>query len=92
MGLGLYIVRTIVRQHGGEITAASVPDEYTEFSFYLPDIRKGTAADAPPKLKEPVRKSRPEKKIKNRRDSGGRPEERPVPGARKKKCERRGRE
>ena len=70
MGLGLYIVRTIVRQHGGEITAASVPDEYTEFSFYLPDIRKGTAADALPKLKEPVRKSRPEKKTKNRRDSG----------------------
>ena len=92
MGLGLYIVRTIVRQHGGEITAASVPDEYTEFSFYLPDIRKTAAGDVPPKLKEPVRKSRPEKKTKNRRDSGGRPEERPVPGARKKKCERRGRE
>lgn len=36
MGLGLYIVRTIIQQHGGEITANSVVGEYCEFSFWLP--------------------------------------------------------
>ncbi|MDD4808094.1 sensor histidine kinase [Caproicibacterium lactatifermentans] len=36
MGLGLYIVRTIVQQHGGEITARSELGKYSEFSFWLP--------------------------------------------------------
>ena len=36
MGLGLYIVRTIVRLHGGEITASSVENEYCQFEFWLP--------------------------------------------------------
>ena len=36
MGLGLYIVKTIVRLHGGEIRARSEKGEYTEFSFNLP--------------------------------------------------------
>lgn len=37
MGLGLYIVRTIIRQHGGEITAESRPDRFTRFEFWIPD-------------------------------------------------------
>lgn len=36
VGLGLYIVKTIVNMHSGEITASSVPDEYTEFAFEIP--------------------------------------------------------
>lgn len=36
MGLGLYIVKTIVRLHGGEISAESVVNEYCRFIFWLP--------------------------------------------------------
>ena len=36
MGLGLYIVRSIVTLHGGEIIVRSVKGEYTEFVFTLP--------------------------------------------------------
>ena len=37
MGLGLYIVRTIIRLHGGDITAESEPGEYCRFVFWIPD-------------------------------------------------------
>lgn len=36
MGLGLYIVRTIIGLHGGEITVSSVENEYCQFQFWLP--------------------------------------------------------
>lgn len=36
VGLGLYIVKTIINMHDGEITARSKDGEYTEFSFKLP--------------------------------------------------------
>lgn len=36
MGLGLYIVKTIMRLHGGDITAQSVVDEYCSFTLWLP--------------------------------------------------------
>lgn len=36
-GLGLYIVKTIIDLHGGEITVRSVEGEYCEFVFWLPD-------------------------------------------------------
>ena len=36
MGLGLYIVRTIIRLHGGEIGVSSVENEYCQFEFWLP--------------------------------------------------------
>lgn len=36
MGLGLYIVKTIMRLHGGDITAQSIVDEYCSFTFWLP--------------------------------------------------------
>ena len=36
VGLGLYIVQTVVRLHGGEITVRSVEGEFTEFCFWLP--------------------------------------------------------
>lgn len=40
MGLGLYIVRTIIRLHEGDITAESVPGEFCRFIFWLPDPQK----------------------------------------------------
>lgn len=36
MGLGLYLVKTIIQLHGGEIKAESVENEYTSFKFRLP--------------------------------------------------------
>lgn len=37
MGLGLYIVRTMVQLHGGEIRAESVENDYTLFEFWIPN-------------------------------------------------------
>ncbi len=37
VGLGLYIVKTIINMHDGTIRASSKEGEYTEFSFELPD-------------------------------------------------------
>ncbi len=43
MGLGLYIVKTIMHLHGGDITAQSVVDEYCRFTLWLPkDKTSGT--------------------------------------------------
>lgn len=36
VGLGLYIVKTIINMHDGEVSAASKKGEYTEFSFEIP--------------------------------------------------------
>ena len=36
MGLGLYLVRTIIQMHGGEITLNSVEGQFCEFEFHLP--------------------------------------------------------
>lgn len=36
VGLGLYIVHTVIRLHGGEIAVRSVEGEFTEFAFWLP--------------------------------------------------------
>lgn len=45
VGLGLYIVKTVISLHHGEIKVRSVEGEYCEFSFWLPD---GTADKAFP--------------------------------------------
>lgn len=37
MGLGLYIVKTIINYHHGEIVVRSVEGEYCEFEFWLPE-------------------------------------------------------
>ena len=37
VGLGLYIVNTVVRLHGGEISVRSKQGEYTEFCFWVPE-------------------------------------------------------
>ena len=40
IGLGLYIVRTVVGLHGGEIKVSSKLGEYTEFEFHFPRYDK----------------------------------------------------
>lgn len=37
MGLGLYLVKTIINLHGGEITATSEIDKETCFAFWIPN-------------------------------------------------------
>ncbi len=39
-GLGLYIVKTVIDLHGGEITVRSAEGEYCEFAFWLPSLQK----------------------------------------------------
>lgn len=41
LGLGLYLVRSIIRLHGGDITAESVVGEYCQFKFYIPKKQNG---------------------------------------------------
>lgn len=36
-GLGLYIVKTVISMHHGQIVAKSAEGEYTEFDFWLPE-------------------------------------------------------
>jgi signal transduction histidine kinase len=36
LGLGLWIVKSIIDRHGGQITAARTADNRTRFSFTLP--------------------------------------------------------
>ena len=41
MGLGLYIVKTVINLHHGEIVVRSAEGEYCEFEFWLPDSGAG---------------------------------------------------
>ena len=41
MGLGLYIVRTIIKLHGGEINVSSEQNQYTRFEFSIPKREGG---------------------------------------------------
>ncbi|WP_099204822.1 sensor histidine kinase [Scatolibacter rhodanostii] len=36
MGLGLFIVKTVIRLHGGDISVMSKMGQYTKFSFFIP--------------------------------------------------------
>jgi PAS domain S-box-containing protein len=50
LGLGLYLVREIVRAHGGEVTAQNAPDGGAHFIVRLPlEPRPGAPMDATPK-------------------------------------------
>ncbi|HHV31035.1 MAG: HAMP domain-containing histidine kinase [Ruminococcaceae bacterium] len=45
MGLGLYIVKTIIRLHGGEISVSSVQNEFCRFEFWLPKKIEAVSAE-----------------------------------------------
>ena len=64
MGLGLYIVRTVLKLHGGDISVSSEEGKFCRFEFFIPKLPD------PPKLKETT--SPKLKEPKNRgKGSGG---------------------
>lgn len=77
MGLGLYLVKTIVKLHGGDIFVSSAVNESTRFSFFIPKPQEA------PKLKptytvsveDAVISERPQKE----RRTGNRDEEKTSP-------------
>lgn len=61
MGLGLYIVKTIIHLHGGEITVSSIVDQYTQFTFWIPKRPESivtTSKEAVPKRETTPKKSK----------------------------------
>lgn len=50
VGLGLYIVKTVINLHRGEIYVRSVQGEYCEFVFWLPEEAELPAGEASVKL------------------------------------------
>ena len=47
LGLGLYLVRSIIRMHGGDISAKSEYGQYCEFDFYIPKKQTDTKKSLP---------------------------------------------
>lgn len=86
MGLGLYIVRTIIRLHGGEINVSSVENEFCQFEFWLPkkikDINSDKGKDNKEQkdskwsnpLKSDSKQAKTDKKSKKKEDADSAPE------------------
>lgn len=86
MGLGLYIVRTIIRLHGGEINVSSVENEFCQFEFWLPkkikDINSDKGKDNKEQkdskwsnpLKSDSKQAKTDKKSKKKEDTDSTPE------------------
>jgi len=51
-GLGLYIVHSIVHNHGGHINVHSEPSHGTQFTIYLPVIAADAGSTIPPEVTE----------------------------------------
>ena len=51
VGLGLYLVKTILKLHGGDISVASTENEFCRFQFYLPKTAEQRALSETQKLK-----------------------------------------
>ena len=90
MGLGLYLVRTILKLHGGDIGVSSIPGQYARFEFYLPKPQAALKLKEPaaPKAKEKAggrgkenrhraEKAKWEAEKKEQPGPGGTPEEGP---------------
>ena len=52
VGLGLYLVRSIINLHGGDIIVKSMQGEYTEFVFSVPTAKTKNPALVKGKEKE----------------------------------------
>ena len=73
MGLGLYLVRTILQLHGGNIQVTSVQGQFCRFEFYLPRPKETPKLkESSLKVKEPRAAKEPRKP--RRKDKGEKPE------------------
>ncbi len=81
MGLGLYLVRTILQLHGGNIQVASAQGQFCRFQFYLPKPQEA------PRLKDSQQKSKDSQpRLKESRGRRGKKAE-PRPEAREAETE-----
>lgn len=56
MGLGLYIVKTIMKTHGGDIVVRSIPNQFCCFEFFLPDTTQVGATKQKLEKKQKIKK------------------------------------
>lgn len=66
MGLGLYLVKTIIRLHGGNITVSSEVNKYCRFDFYIPNKnpKKPKLEIKSPRLEQKLSKQPFKKEVK----------------------------
>lgn len=70
MGLGLYIVKTILRLHGGDITVQSEAGSYCSFMFWLPKEKETPTPKLKEKQEKPDKRDKGEKQGKEKKDNG----------------------
>ena len=68
MGLGLYIVKTILRLHGGDITVASEAGSYCSFTLWLPKEKESAPLKLKDKADKPEKKDKGDKPHKEKKD------------------------
>ncbi len=86
MGLGLYLVKTILNLHGGNIQVKSVQGQFCRFEFWVPKPQETPRIkDSQPKTKESVLRLK-EPRFRSKLGKGGRGEKRTSPpqGAKEK--------
>ncbi len=86
MGLGLYLVKTILNLHGGNIQVKSVQGQFCRFEFWVPKPQETPRIkDSQPKTKESVLRLK-EPRFRSKLGKGGRGEKRASPpqGAKEK--------
>jgi len=71
VGLGLYIVRSVINLHGGDIIVRSIQGEYTEFVFSIPTAKVKNSALVKGKEKD-------YSELKEKRDTEALPPTNPV--------------
>ena len=72
MGLGLYLVKTIIRRHGGDISVSSAVNQFTRFSFYIPkptEVPKLKPAYSSAPVEDAVISERPKKERHGKDDA-----------------------
>ncbi len=86
MGVGLYLVKTILNLHGGNIQVKSVQGQFCRFEFWVPKPQETPRIkDSQPKTKESVLRLK-EPRFRSKLGKGGRGEKRASPpqGAKEK--------
>jgi len=78
MGLGLYLVRTILKLHGGDIHVSSVQGEFCRFEFTIPKPPEAPKLkETAPRTKEPrIRENKRKQEKAEKHEKRDRPEKR----------------